>query len=112
MEKLVIGLLRELEEIQEKEIELYINPIVVTEFFTDNTLLIDKNLQLALKLFESFRSLDITKPIGLLGGRTNENKRSSRERSGTSHRKTRVKEERDQMWLISLMLMLKPLMNG
>ena len=51
-----------------KEIELYTNPIVIAEFFTDNTLLVDKNLRLALKLFESFRVLDITKPIGLLGG--------------------------------------------
>ena len=50
------------------EIELYTNPIVITEFFTDNTLLVDKNLRIALKLFESFRALDITKPIGLLGG--------------------------------------------
>jgi predicted nucleic acid-binding protein len=51
-----------------KEIELYTNPIVIAEFFTDNALLIDKNLRLALKLFESFRALDITKSIGLLGG--------------------------------------------
>lgn len=49
-------------------IELYTNPIVIAEFFTDNALLIDKNLQLALKLFESFRVSDITRPIGLLGG--------------------------------------------
>ena len=46
----------------------FTNPVVITEFFTDNTLLVDKNLRLALKLFESFRALDIIKPIGLLGG--------------------------------------------
>ena len=61
--------LKELFDLQtKKKIELFTNPVVIAEFFTDNTLLVDKNLRLALKLFESFRALDIIKPIGLLGG--------------------------------------------
>jgi len=60
---------RELFNLQtKKKIELFTNSVVISEFFTDNTLLVEKNLQLALKLFESFRALDITKPIGLLAG--------------------------------------------
>lgn len=50
------------------ELELYVNPIVVAEFFTDRGLKDKKKLVKAHEFFHLFGVIDINKKIGLLAG--------------------------------------------
>lgn len=57
-----------LEKQEKKEVEIFINPIVVAEFFNDKNLKNNKKLETALELFENFQVIDIDKKIGLIAG--------------------------------------------
>ncbi|OGG17160.1 hypothetical protein A3D78_03790 [Candidatus Gottesmanbacteria bacterium RIFCSPHIGHO2_02_FULL_39_14] len=55
---------------QEKgNIQLYINPVVITEFFTDKNLRNLKKFEIAIEFISIFNQVDITKNIGMLAGK-------------------------------------------
>lgn len=66
------GVVNQLENILKQQdkglIEIYVNPIVITEFFNDQALKNKKNLKLALELFENFKTVDIDKKTSLIAG--------------------------------------------
>lgn len=59
----------ELFELKENsQVELYINPIIIAEFYADKNLLKQKEMERINKLFQMFQVIDISKEIGLLTG--------------------------------------------
>lgn len=58
-----------IKEQENGKIQLYINPVVVTEFFTDKNLENPKKQATAIEFFSVFNQIDITKKIGLLAGK-------------------------------------------
>lgn len=59
---------RYLEEQNNGRCELFVNPVVVTEFFTDKNLTDPKKYQKAQEFFYFFKMVDINKKIALLAG--------------------------------------------
>lgn len=57
-----------LEKQTPKQLELWVNPIVIAEFFTDSSLRNKKKLEKAKDFFGFFRVIEINKKIGLLAG--------------------------------------------
>lgn len=56
-------------ELQEKEqTKLFVNPVVLAEFYADKNLLKPKEIERINELFQIFRVIDISKDIGLLAG--------------------------------------------
>lgn len=63
--------------LQSKQIiDLYINPIVISEFFADTNLKNTKRLEMAKEFISLFRVIDIDKKAGLLAGKMLRNKQS------------------------------------
>ncbi len=58
-----------LEEQNNGRCELYVNPVVVAEFFTDKNLTNPKKYQKAQEFFYFFKTVNIDKKIALLTGR-------------------------------------------
>ena len=57
-----------LEKQDQKQLELWVNPIVIAEFFTDSNLRNKEKLEKAKDFFGFFRVIEINKKIGLLAG--------------------------------------------
>lgn len=57
-----------LEKQNQKQLELWVNPIIITEFFTDSNLRNKEKLEKAKDFFGFFRVIEINKKIGLLAG--------------------------------------------
>lgn len=57
-----------LEKQTPKQLELWVNPIVIAEFFTDSSLRNKNKLEKAKDFFGFFRVIEINKKIGLLAG--------------------------------------------
>lgn len=60
---------------KQKHLQIFINPIVITEFFTDKGLIVEDNFARALRLFQIFKIIDVTTKDGYLAGeilRTNQ----------------------------------------
>ena len=55
-----------LEKQRQGSVELFVNPVVVAEFFTDRKLQTKKPFTQAKRLFHAFSFVDITSEIGLL----------------------------------------------
>lgn len=53
---------------EKKQLELFVNPVVLAEFYADKNLLKPKEIELINKLFQTFSIIDISKDIGLLTG--------------------------------------------
>jgi len=61
--------LKELIEKQKKgEVMLFVNPVVVAEFFTDKNLNNNKKFKLAKEFFHNFTSLSVNNAIGIIAG--------------------------------------------
>ncbi len=62
--------LKELIEKQKNgDVTLFVNPVVVAEFFTDKSLNNKKKLKLAEEFFHNFTSLPINNSVGIISGR-------------------------------------------
>lgn len=57
-----------LEKQSQKQLELWVNPIVIAEFFTDSNLRHKEKLEKAKDFFGLFRVIEINKKIGFLAG--------------------------------------------
>lgn len=57
-----------LEKQKQNQVELYTNPIVIAEFFTDENLRNEKKRQTAKEFFYLFKTITVSKKIGLLSG--------------------------------------------
>lgn len=69
------GLLQKLFELQKKKkVELFINPVITAEYFTDQNLSIKSKFNKAIKFLEFFRMVNINKEIGILAGRLSREK--------------------------------------
>ena len=69
------GLLQKLFELQKKQkVELFINPVITAEYFTDQNLAIKSKFNKAVKFLEFFRMVNINKEIGILAGRLSREK--------------------------------------
>lgn len=61
--------LKELIEKQKKgDVMLFVNPVVVAEFFTDRNLNNEKKFKLAEEFFHNFTSLSINNSVGMIAG--------------------------------------------
>lgn len=56
------------EKQEEGKINLYVNPVIISEFFTDRNLKNGKKLQKARDFFNLFDLANITKEVGFLAG--------------------------------------------
>lgn len=54
---------------EENQSELFVNPIVLAEFYADRNLLTKKNLLRINSLFQMFSIVNLSKEIGLLAGK-------------------------------------------
>lgn len=57
-----------LENQKQNRVQLFINPVVLAEFFTDKNLSEEKKLEEAYELIGFFSSVDISTKIGILAG--------------------------------------------
>ncbi len=55
--------------LSEKNVELYINPVVIAEFLADQNLVSQKKLEEALDFLSRFKMININKKIGIETGR-------------------------------------------
>jgi len=63
------AVLKELiKEQKDRQIELFINPVVIAEFFTDKSLKNEKRYRLAEEFFHNFSVLPINKQVGIVAG--------------------------------------------
>jgi len=64
-----------LEQQREEKIHLYVNPVVISEFFTDKNLENKKKHDKAIEFFKLFEILNINKETGLIAGKLVRDKR-------------------------------------
>lgn len=58
-----------IKEQKNREVELFVNPVVIAEFFTDKRLNNEKKYRLAEEFFHNFTVLPINKQIGIIAGK-------------------------------------------